>query len=410
MTPQLSLFSDINMKMRTEYYPFHRAGAFMHQPFSASLVLFALFALVALSPPPTAAQVELNPSHPDTYMVRSGDTLWDIAGRFLRDPWRWPQIWDSNRELGDPNRIYPGDVLRLYYRDGRPLVGRESAPSAKTPVSTIPVEAIRPFLTRAYVLDRSEIDRAPYIVAFPDEHIVAGSGDFAYVRSIGRSAGGRYDIVRPGETLRDPDTGTILGYKARFIAAAVLERSGDPAKVRIADVALEVGIGDRVLSSKTEKPFTDFSPRPGRRGVRGRIISVLDGVSQIGQYNVVVLDFGSKDGVRPGHVFEVFNGGETVRDLARSDELRRDWKNQRFWSEETWFGDHRTKGWMPEGIPGPDFPPHTNARRESGSVVLPYERAGVLMVFRTFDRVSFALIMNATRPMFLLDAVRPPPA
>jgi hypothetical protein len=137
---------------------------------------------------------------------------------------------------------------------------------------------------------------------------------------------------------------------------------------------------------------------------------VLDGVSQIGQYNVVVLNLGTDNGVHPGHVFEVFNGGEKVRDIARSDEFRRDWKSQRFWSQETWFGDHRTEGWAPDGVPGPDFPPHQRARSKSGSVILPYERAGTLMVFRAFDRVSFGLIMSAARSMFLLDAVRPPPA
>jgi hypothetical protein len=370
-----------------------------------------LLALVSLSPPPAAAQVELNPSHPETYRVRSGDTLWDIAGRFLQDPWRWPQIWDSNRGLANPNRIYPGDLLNLYYRDGQPRVGvRRTHRSAQSPVPTISIGSIRPFLSRAYVLTKSEIDRAPYVVAFPDEHIVAGSGDLAYVRSIDGRAGARYDIVRPGDAIRDPDTGDILGYKARFVADAVLERSGDPAKVRIAGVELETGIGDRVLLPRKERPLSDFSPRPGPRGVQGRIVSVLDGVSQIGQYNVVVLNVGTDNGVHPGHVFEVFNGGEKVRDIARSDEFRRDWKSQRFWSQETWFGDHRIEGWAPDGVPGPYFPPHKRARSKSGSVVLPYERAGTLMVFRAFDRVSFGLIMSATRSMFLLDAVRPPPA
>ena len=114
--------------------------------------------------------------------------------------------------------------------------------------------------------------------------------------------------------------------------------------------------------------------------------------------------------LRPGHVFEVFNGGGKVRDVGKSDEFRRDWKSQRFWSQETWFGDYRTKGWAREGVPGPDFPPHARAGKKAGAVVLPYERAGTLMVFRAFNGVSYALIMSATRPMFLLYAVRPPRA
>jgi len=375
------------------------------------LVATLAFVTAALLPPhATAAKVELNPSHPDTYTVRSGDTLWDVAERFLRDPWRWPQIWGSNRDIGNPNRIYPGDVLKLYYEGGEPRLGRGSAGSARHPVPTIPIEAIRPFLTHAYVLDASEIDRAPYIAAFPDEHIVAGSGDRAYVRSIAAPTGSRYDIVRPGDAYRDPDTGDILGYQARFVARAVLERSGDPAKLRITEMGLEAGIGDRVLSTKAETRLTGFVPRPGPQGVKGRIISVLDGVSQIGRYNVVVLDVGFSEGVRSGQVFEVFNGGEKVRDVGKSDEFRRDWKNQRFWSQETWFGEYRINRWEQDGVPGPDVAPHARAEKKSGSLVLPFERAGTLMVFRAFDRVSFALIMSATRPMFLLDAVRPPPA
>ena len=380
----------------------------MHQTFFVSL---ALFTTIAFLPQTAPAQVELNPSHPDTYTVRSGDTLWDIAGRFLRDPWRWPQIWDSNRGLGDPNRIYPGDVLKLYYEDGKPRVGRGRAGPAKQPIPTIPMKVIRPFLTRAYVLDRSEIDRAPYIVSFPDEHIVAGVGDSAYVRSIDRgSSNMRYDIVRPGDAFRDPDTGDILGYKGLFVGAAVLERPGDPARVKITGMELEAGIGDRIITSQVEKPLSGFSPRPGPKGAKARIISVLDGVSQIGRYNIVVLDVGEDSGVQPGHVFEVFNGGERVRDIAKSDDFRRDWRNQRFWSQETWFGDFRTERWMPDGVPTEEFPPRKKAGRASDSAIMPYERAGTLMVFRAFDRVSFALIMSAARPMFLLDVVRPPPA
>jgi len=378
----------------------------MRQYLVASL---ALSAVLALGSVPAAAQVELIPSHPETYRVRSGDTLWDIAGRFLQDPWRWRQIWDANQGHGDPDLIYPGDVLKLYYRDGQPRVGRQTGGrSNRQPVSVIPIDAIRPFLTRSYVLEKSALDRAPYVVAFPGERIVAGAGDSAYVRSISARSGERFNIVRAGDAYRDPDSGSILGYEARFIADAVLERAGDPAKVRIASMELDVGIGDRVLAAEKEKPLTGFTPRSGPRGAQGQIISVLDGVSQVGRYDVVVIDVGTRDGVRPGDVFEVFNGGERVRDLAGMDEFRSDWKNQRFWSEETWFGNHRTKGWVPEGVPGPDFPPHTRASAGTGSAILPFERAGALMVFRAFDDLSFALIMSASRPMFLLDAVRAP--
>lgn len=392
----------------------------MFQSLVASLTLLTLATWFSF---PAVAQVELNPSHPDTYRVQRGDTLWDIAGRFLQDPWRWPQIWDANRGVGNPDLIYPGDVLQLYYRDGQPRVGlrggmrtvrlspRVRATPLEEPVPTIPIGVIGPFLTRPHVLDKAQIDRAPYIVAFPDEHIVAGVGDGAYVRSINAAAGERYDIVRPGDAYVDPDSGKILGYQGRFVGEAILERSGDPAKVRIGSMEVEAGIGDRVISSKTEPPQTSFFPQPGPRGLQGRIISVLNGVSQIGQFAVVVLDVGAGSGVRPGHVFDVFNGGEKVRDIAKNDEFHRDWRKERFWSEDFWYTPYRSDGWIPESGPDePNIPLHAKVRREGGSVILPYERAGTLMIFRAFDRVSFGLVMSATRPMFLLDAVRPPPA
>lgn len=388
------------------------------RPTLAAAILLLSATLSAL---PAAAQVELNPSHPETYRVRSGDTLWGIAGAFLRDPWRWPEVWEANREVGNPDLIYPGDVLSIHYRDGQPRVGvrrgmhtvklspRVRVTPLKQPVPTIPLGSILPFLTRPYVLDKAEIDRAPYVVGFPQEHIVAGLGDAAYVRSISGVPGERYDIVRPGQPYRDPASGDILGYQARFVAEAVLDRPGDPAKVTIAGIELETAIGDRVIAAGGDESLANFLPRPGRRGLQGRIIAVLGGVSQIGQFDVVVLDKGSRDGVKEGHVFEVFSGGGESRDMVRSDASGWDWKDEKFWSQEFWYGDARVKGWLTdEPDPNTPFPPHVEVRKDADSYITPYEQAGTLMVFRPFERVSFALIMRATRAMHVLDTVRPP--
>ena len=387
---------------------------------NSPIVLIPLAVLV-LTTFPVAAQVELNPSHPQTYRVRSGDTLWGIAARFLREPWQWSEIWNANREIGNPNLIYPGDVLELTYRNGQPRVGlrggmrtvrlspRVRVTPLEAPIPTVSIGSIRPFITRSYVLDREQIDASPYVVSFPGRRVLGGVTDRAYVRSIFGDPGERFDIVRPGEPYRDPDSGDILGYKAEFVADAVLERSGNPATVRIDSMSLETAIGDRVIATAADEPLRTFFPRPAPRARNGRIISVLNGVSQIGQYQVVVLNMGSKQGLAPGHVFDVFNGGEQVKDTVRADASRWDWKNMKFWSQDFWYGDYRTNGWL-EDEPNANepFPLHVKADTQSQDFILPLERAGTLMVFRTFPRVSFALIMNASRSMHLLDSVRPP--
>ena len=383
-------------------------------------IVFVL-TVTAVSALPANAQVELNPNHPETYTVRPGDTLWGIAGRFLRDPWRWPEVWESNREIGNPDLIYPGDVLLLSYRNGQPRVGfrggmrtvrlspRVRVSDLKQAVPTIPLGAIGPFLSRPYVLNKAEIDAAPYVVGFPEEHIVAGLNDSIYVRSIFGREGQSYDIVRPGEAYRDPDSGNVLGYQAVFVADGVLERSGDPAKITIVSMALETAIGDRVISTAGDRPAASFMPRPAPRGTKARIISVLDGVSQIGQYDVIVLDRGSQAGLQPGHVLEVYSGGEEARDIVRSGDSYWDWKAQKFWSQETWYGDHRVQGWLYDELdPRDPLPPHVEVRKPSDTFIRPYEQAGTLMVFRTFPGVSFALVMRASRPIHVLDAARPP--
>jgi len=379
--------------------------------------------IAALSASPSLAEVELNPNRPQTYTVHAGDTLWDIAGRFLRDPWRWSEIWEANREIGDPDLIYPGDVLELYYRKGQPRVGlrgglrtvklspRVRVTPLQMPVPTIPLGSIQPFLTRPYVLDKAQIEAAPYVVDFPEEHIVAGLNDSVYVRSIYGETGWRYNIVRPGEPYKDPESGQILGYKALFVADAILDRPGDPAKVTIATMGLETTVGDRVLPAAHDEPFTNFLPLPAPRATKARIISVLNGVTQIGQYNVVVLNRGSRDGLQPGHVLDVYNGGQERRDQVRTDSTGWDWKGQKFWSQETWYGENRIQGWLNDELdPREPLPPHVDVRRPSNTFIRPYEQAGTLMVFRTFPRVSFALVLTASRPMHVMDAVRSPNA
>ncbi len=332
-----------------------------------------------------ADQVALNPDHPDRYVVVKGDTLWDIAGKFLSEPWRWPDVWQVNPQIKNPHLIYPGDTLVLSFVDGKPqiTVAGRGAPTTpdlsgsvvklspkirSTPISraipTIPIDAIQQFLTRPYVTDDKELEQAPYIVQFADEHIVGGPRYRAYVRSITGKTSKKFDVVRPGKPYKDAITGEVLGHEALFIASAILQRTGDPATVLLESSELEALKGDRLLQAIETKPLTTFFPKPPTRKIQGSIISVLNGVSQIGQYNVVVIDRGQTDGVEVGTVLAVDQKGELIRD--------------------------------------------TVTEKSDDTVLLPDERAGTLMVFRTFPRVSFGLVMYATGALHVNDRVRNP--
>ena len=336
------------------------------------LILLLCCALAA--PLALANDALLRADHPDTYTVVRGDTLWDISGRFLRSPWRWPEIWHVNPQVANPHLIYPGDQLDLVYIDGKPQLRLRRGPLKLSPtvrstpwdgaIPTIPVDAISPFLTRPYVLTKAQLDDAPYIVDFADEHIVGGAGQNAYVRSIEQTEPLKYEIVRPGGPYKDGETDEILGYEALYVGTSQLQRTGDPATVFINTSQIEAIISDRLIPAGEERATANFTPHAPAMPTEGNIISVLGGVSQIGQYNVVVIDRGLRDGIDPGTVLRVDQRGETIRDVVTPD------------SRDT--------------------------------VKLPDEEAGLMMVFRSFERVSFGLVLHATRPMHLLDKVRNP--
>ena len=340
------------------------------------IVLGILF--LAFSGNLSSKQIGINPEHPERYTVVKGDTLWDIAGRFLREPWRWPDVWQANPQIANPHLIYPGDVIVLSYVDGAPRLrlerGRRGpggtirlSPRIRSePISdaipTIPLDAVHQFLSRPSVVDRGELSSAPYIVKFGGQHIVGGAEVTVYARAIQETDILKYQVVRPGRAYRDPDTGEVLGYEALFVGDADLKKTGDPATLTLVSGEREAIIGDRVIPY-SEAPVESFQPKPPPAPVRGAIISVMDGISQIGQYDVVVLSRGSDDGLEPGHVLAIDQRGRNVRDIVagRGERVR-----------------------------------------------LPDEEAGTLMVFRTFPRVSFGLVMEATRPLHMYDIVRNP--
>lgn len=322
---------------------------------------------------------ELNPRHPETYVVRRGDTLWDISAMFLRDPWYWPEIWQVNPEVANPHLIYPGDVLSLTYVDGRPVIRREPSAAGNSErlsprvrsepleeaIPTVPFEAIRAFLSRPVVLDREQLDSLPYIVAHR-EGLMGSSGRDVYVRGPeGFSNGEVFNVVHAGDRLVDPDNGDVIGYEGIYVGQGRVRREGDPATLRLTESSREALVGDYLLEEENISPI-DFLPRAPEEPIEGRIISVVDGVSMVGQYQVVVINRGARHGLEPGHVLRAFQSGDTIRDPTRGRGN---------------FGE---------------------------KVQLPDEPAGIMMAFRTFDRISYALIMEATSEIRLHDAVRNP--
>jgi len=322
-----------------------------------------------------ADEIELNPAHPASYTVVRGDTLWDIAGQFLAKPWQWPSIWHDNPQISNPHAIYPGDVLALSYVDGKPRLQVERpsevrlspqirvSPLAEA-IPFIPMNAIQQFLTHPKVVDAGELEQAPYVVGFAGEHIIGGAGDRIYVRSIAHGKGGGYMIFRPGRAYKDGSSDEILGYEALYVADAELQSPGDPATLLLTRTDRETLIGDRILAIEAEKVNMNYVPHAPAKSIHGHIISVVDGVTQIGQYQVVVIDRGVIDGIETGHVLDIYLSGRTQRDTIRT---------------------------------------------KTGELVnLPLEKAGLLMIFRPFERVSFALVMKANRAIHLLDTVQTP--
>jgi hypothetical protein len=328
------------------------------------------------SPAETAtepAPVRLNSRHPDRYVVQRGDTLWDISAMFLRDPWYWPEIWYANPQVRNPHLIFPGDVLTLVYVDGRPrimlerdvagvdrLQPRVRIEPLEEAIFTIPYDRIAAFLSRPAVLDRDTVERAPYILTSRRGHLVHGSQTEVYVRGASFVADDMYSVMHVGEQLRDPDNGRLLGYQGVYVGEGRIVRNGDPATLYLSATAREALNGDKLLPVETDFPLR-FVPRAPEQDVEGRIIHVLDGVARVGSYQIVTLNRGAKHGLESGHVLSVWQAGERVADR---------------------FG--------------------------GGRVQLPDEYAGHLMIFRTFDELSYGLIMQASNEIRVLDRVRNP--
>lgn len=366
--------------------------------------LFGFFVPIVFSVAVWADNIQLNPSHPDYYTVVDGDTLWDISGKFLKNPSQWPELWSYNSQIKNPHLIYPGDTVYFSMVNGRPqlsfskteqlAVSPSSSPcmisdedikqgrtnfaqteggkltpciresDLKQAVKLIPADAINKFLTSPRVVGQNELAKAPYIVDFAGEHLIAGTGDKLYVRSIHDSNSTSFTVYRSGDTYIDSETNEILGYEAQYVAEASLLQPGDPATLFITKSKGEIRIGDRIMENINEEIFLNYFPKPPEESIKGSIISVLDGVTQIGRYNVVVIDKGTSEGLMPGHELNIYKRGRIA------------------------------------------FDPYSPIKNDL--VQLPDEISGKLMVFRPFERISYALVMQANQAIHILDKVQTP--
>jgi hypothetical protein len=371
-----------------------------------ALVLALPAAWAQQAGPQTSGNVlQLQPNAPDSYVVQKGDTLWGIAGKFLREPWKWPEIWRMNKDdIRNPHLIFPGDVVRLDRVGGRLTVERleprmRVEPLAREAIPTIPLKVIEPFLSAPLVIERGGLDNAPRIFATQEGRVNVGAGARAYVTGMSQSKAPLWQVYRPGIALVDPDSKEVLGYEAIFLGTARVTRPGDPTTVQVLSSKQEISEGDRLVVAPQPRVFS-FAPRAPDKPIRGRIMSIYDGRSdartdllldrpdwagilsdagkksiyegfgETGNLAIVSLNKGARDGLEVGHVLAIFRSTIIVNE--------------------------RSVGPFYMGQP----------RQEP--IALPEERYGLLMVFRTFDNLSYALTLGVERPVAPGDVVKTP--
>jgi len=344
----------------------------------------------APAPAETAETVVYEPEHPQTYIVQEGDTLWDISSMFLRDPWFWPEIWFKNPQVENPHLIYPGDTLAIVYVGGERRIqllsrGEQGSVLAQTEgglkivkvnprvrtqsidatIPSIPIESIRHLLERPMIIDEDTLDDSAYVLSSLDNHLVNSINDKLYVRKLDTTKGiGRYHIYRPNRPLFDPITNELLGYEALYVGESRLLLRGDPASVRVTNSEREILRDDRVIPMDNSSFERDFFPKPPSSDVSGEIVALVNSISKSGAFQTIAINLGNRDGVESGNILRIRRNGDVVPDKNEKD---------------------------------PQF-----------TVKLPDEQIGMAMVIRSFEKMSYALIMEADMPISIQDYVESP--
>jgi nucleoid-associated protein YgaU len=373
------------------------AGVSMRKIISLICFLLPILAFVAETvafaaepEKPTDMLMDVRSDAPDRHVVVKGDTLWDISGKFFKNPWKWPHIWGLNKDsIKDPHWIYPGDIIFLdrssgTLRFGQPgsegisgvaasgvsETGEETgnnvklspkvseSPSSHEAIPSIPASVMEPFLTQPLVIEKNALEDAPAIIGAREGRVILGNDDTGFVKGLPSDKNLQWQIYRPGKTFIDPDTGEELGIEAIYLGNAEVTRFADISTVVITHAVQEIYAGDRMVLPSAEA-VNAYLPRAPESNISARVISIYGGVSQGGQNSVITLNKGARDGLESGHVLALYRKGEVVKS-------------------------------------------------EGEKYALPDERYGLVFVFRVFDKVSYALVMQTRLPVQLLDRANTP--
>ncbi|MDO8350488.1 MAG: LysM peptidoglycan-binding domain-containing protein [Gallionella sp.] len=332
-----------------------------------SLICFLLPVLAFAGQPEATPQIRNDA--PDQYIVVKGDTLWDISGKFFSDPWRWPYIWGMNKNtIKDPHWIYPGERIVLDRANGTLSIGGtvsnrsdtiklspqiRSVPGMQDAIPSIPSSAIEPFLSQPLVVTDEVLAGAPVLVGLHEGRVILGSGDIAYAKGLTGEQGNKWQVYRPGKTFIDPDTREILGYEAIYLGEIEVRELADISTVVVTHSKQEIKLGDRLVAPSASES-RNYLPRAPESRIKASVISIYGGVSQAGQNTVITLNKGERDGLQSGHVLAMYRKGRIVQ-------------------------------------------------HEGKDLAMPDERYGYLFVFRVFEKVSYALVMQTRLPAQLMD-------
>ncbi len=340
-----------------------------------ALKIILLFTALAISAAVSAASVELADTHPVDYTVVKGDTLWGIAGKFLKDPWRWPEIWRKNSQIQNPDLIYPGDRLVLRYKDGQPylehLSGRERAvrkvvkmgpavyiEKLDNAIPVIPPQVIMAFLEDRQIFESRNLDKLPYVTEGVNHEVALGALSDMYVRKIDGAPGARFKIIRMRGALVNPKNKKIIAYETETLGEAEMIRPGDPAKLRIIKSHKEITQGDRLIPAVRKLTLPYYHPKAFRQPIMIDILGAVTEMAEYGAGDVVTLSAGSDQGLEPGHVLQTMRDRGVQRDPVTKQKYR-----------------------------------------------LPIERSGIVMIFKTYKKISYGLIMSSSQGVLVNDKV-----